>query len=382
MRFLTAAMGMISWAILVTAPQPSRSAEAILLQALSSDQRTVLLTPASNQALVTEVFQGRLVPGENEVLCWAPHLPVPAEALRLAVPEGLQILEWEEDQRLPARRWTVQAPQEGDYRLGISYQLPQLTYRFSYRFDWAGESGDLQVCLHLTNALPQPLRVQTVLYQPPREKIGPRGAAPEAAEPRLELRGPLALPPHIQHRQVIAQLTEVTGETVYEYDGKKVTERLELAPTPEQLAQLACLPSGELTVAFPFLADHLPVSAGNLSQPSGGKLVLHLGPTEDIVVTRIMVHQQKTAVEFDGFHQVSGFDWVETYQLEATNYLSEPVRLRIWEQVMPVWELVTEEPVREKQGNRVAFELKLGPGETSRVNFTLVKHSGSRAEEN
>ncbi len=354
----------------------SADSPLLLLQALSGQERTALLSPAG-AAAISETFTGHLAAGDNEVVCWGPHLPLKAETLRLSVPPELRLLRWQDEPALRGRRWTVQAPQEGDYRLTVSWDLPELTGKFSYRLTWDGSQAELRVYLTVANALPQPLALRQVTYQPlANPAADPSGALP----PAVTMPGPLSLAPGTEHREQVAALAGLTGEMVYEYDGGSVRERLELAPTADQITSLVALPAGEVTIEFPEESGRPPLSVGALPVPAQGQVVLLLGETGDLVVKRALLAQRKEALQFDKLARVSGFDLVEDCRLEVTNYTSAPARVRLWEIVMAQWELKSDLPPAKVEGGRVAFELLPDPGQTALLSFTLTKHTGSRAD--
>jgi hypothetical protein len=351
-------------------PQP------LLLQALSGQERDAVLGPAA-AAVISETFTGRLAAGDNEVVCWGPHLPLKADTLRLTVPAELRLLHWQDEPALHGRRWTVQAPQEGDYRLTVSSDLAELTGRLSYRLLWQGTQAELRIDLAVANALPQPLTLRQVAYQPlPNPTTAPGAPAP----PALTMPGPLNLPPGAEHREQVAAIGNLLGETVYEYDGGPVRERLELAPTPEQVAALVGLPAGDVTVEFPEDTQRPPVAAGPLPSPAQGQVILALGDTQDLTVKRALLAQRKEALEFDKLGKLSGCDLVEDYRLEVANYTLAPARVRLWEIVMAQWELKSDPPPAKTEGGRAAFEVNPDPGQTAVVKFTLVKHTGTRAD--
>lgn len=348
----------------------------LLLQALAGQERTALLSPAG-AAVISETFTGHLAAGDNEVVCWGPQLPLRPETLRLNVPPELRVLRWQDESALRGRRWTVQAPQEGDYRLTVSSDLPELTGKFSYRLAWDGAQAELRVYLSVANALPQPLALQQVTYQP----LGnPTADASGAVPPALTIPGPLYLGPGTEHRQQVAALAGLAGEIVCEYEGGPVRERLELALTPDQVLALVALPAGEVTVEFSEDTQRPPLSVGPLPAPAQGQVILLLGETRDLLVKRTLLAQRQEALQFDKLARLSGFDLVEDCRLEVTNYTSAPARVRLWEIVMAPWELKSDPPPAKTEGGRVAFELRPEPGQTAAVGFTLTKHTGTRAD--
>ena len=349
-------------------PQP------LLLQALSGQECSATLSPAGAAAL-SETFTGHLAAGDNEIICWGPHLPVNTDTLRLVVPAELQVLHWQDEPVLAGRRWTVQAPREGDYRLTVSFDLAQLTGKFSYRLMWPGDQAELRVCLAVANALPQALGLQTVSYQP--TAVGDLGALQLAP---LVLAGPLLLPPGTEHRQEVSALAAIPGETVYEYEGGPVLERLELSPTPDQITALVALPPGDVTIEFPDDTQRQPLSVGALPAPANGKLILALGDCRDLTVKRTMLAQRKEALEYDKLGRLSGCDLVEDYRLEVCNYTAAVAKVRLWEIVMAQWELKADPAPVKTEGGRAAFEITPGPGETGTVQFTLIKYTGTRAD--
>ncbi len=344
----------------------------LLLQTLSGQECLATLS-LTGPAAIGDTFTGYLAAGENEIVAWGPHLPVKADTLRLTVPPELQVLRWQDEPVLGGRRWTIQAPRAGQYRLTVTADLAQLTGRFSYRLNWSGEPADLSVWLTVSNALPQPLTLQAVSYQPPVSSDPT--VAPVAP---LVMAGPLSLPPGADHRRQVATLPALAGEVVYEYDGAAVRERLELSPTPDQVTALVALPPGELTVEFAEASGRQTVAAGTLPTLAAGKLIVALGDTADLAVSRTLLAQRKTELQFDRLGKVSGYDLVEDWRVEVVNYTGAPAKVRVWEIVMAQWELAAVPAPTKLEGGRAAFEMMIGPGETGALEFTLTKHTGSR----
>ncbi len=363
-------------AALATAALPAL-ADALLLQTLAGGERTATLTP-DGATTVLESFAGHLVAGKNEVVCFAPHLPVKADSLRLLVPPDLEVLHWQDEPVLAGRRWTLQVPQAGDYRLTVAYDLPQLTARFAYRLDWREEVAVLQTSVSLTNALAQPLELQSVEYHLISKEPAPAETETNGGG-RLVMPGPIVLQPGITRQQEVGEPVEISGQRLFEFDGGPTRERLELAPTPEQIAWLGLLPPGDLTVFWPEAEERPPLALGPLPAPDKGMVTLNLGDSVEVVVKRLLLTQARKELEFDKQGRVCGFDLVETYRLEVTNYGSAPARVRLWEILMAQWELQSETALAKQEGGRVAFEVQPGPGETAAVEFVLVKHSGTRA---
>lgn len=364
-------------AALATAAVPA-PADALLLQALTGGERTATLTP-DGAATILESFTGHLVAGRNEVLCFAPYLPVRGDSLRLLVPTDLRVLHWQDEPALGGRRWTVQVPQEGDYRLTVAYDLPQLTARFAYRLDWREGVAVLQASVSLTNALPQPLELQGVEYHLISKEPAPAGTE-TAGGARLAVPGPIVLQPGTTRWQEVGKPVEISGQRLFEFEGGPARERLELTPTPEQIAWLGLLPPGDLTVCWLEAEERPPLAIGPLPMPHEGMVTLNLGDSAEVAVKRLLLAQTRRELEFDKQGRLCGFDLVEAYRLEVTNYRSAPARVRMWEILMAQWELQSKTPLAKPEGGRVAFEVEPGPAETAVVDFVLIKHTGTRAD--
>jgi hypothetical protein len=348
-----------------------------LLQTLAGGERIATFTP-DGAATIRESFTGHLVAGRNDILCFAPHLPVKTDSLRLLPPPEVRVLHWQDEPALGGRRWAVQVPQEADYRLTVAYDLPQLTACFAYRLDWRRDVAVLQASVSLLNALPQPLELQSVEYHLISKEAAPAGAEASGGA-RLVMPGPILLRPGTVREQEVGEPMEISGQRVFEFDGGPARERLELTPTPEQIAGLGLLPPGDLTVCWPEAEERPPLAVGALPVPEKGIVTLNLGDSAEVVVKRLMLTQARKDLEFDKQGRVCGFDLVETYRLEVTNCCFAPVRVRLWEIVMAQWELHSQMPLAKQEGGRVAFEVQPGPAETAVVEFTLVKHTGTRA---
>ncbi|HEY3397907.1 MAG TPA: hypothetical protein VGM19_09655 [Armatimonadota bacterium] len=357
--------------VLLTLLPSAEAAAPLLVVGREGQPRTAVCTPGGITKII-EIFSVHLPAGETELVGWGPDLPAKVDTLTLT-PAGARVVRWREEPTLGGRAWTVAADAAGDYQMAIFYDLPQLTTKLSYRLDWEDGHGSLRVFLRLTNGLPQPLALAGAEYA----MAGAAGALGPAA---FRTHGALVLPPGVERVEEVAVLADLAGERVYEYDGGAVHERLELALTPAQLATWGALAPGDLSVADPVTAERLPLAVGPLPGPAQGKVAIALRDTADVVVRRTLVREAKTVVDFDTLRQVTGSDLTEEYRLEVRNYTPEAITVRLWEMTTAAWELTSPTPVARTEGNRLAYEVRPQAGDTSLMELTVVKHSGTRAQ--
>ncbi len=274
-------------------------------------------------------------------------------------------------------RWTVNAPSTGDYALTTSFLLSGLKWSADYQLDWSPGSDTARLAGWLSVANEtgmdlSDLRARLVLGSPGA------GAEQQAA---FDLRDLRELAADASMRTAFFPPAEVSVRTIHRIDGEAAAERVQrlLEVTPPAAGPLArtSLPAGPMTVVTPTDVPPASMRDARLSYEPSETFEIDLGFDRDVVVERRLTERRKTALEFDRLGKVSGFDTVEAYHIELRNRTGEPIQIELVETVLKTWELRTDAE-HEVEDGKALMLLEVPADGQSSVEFTLVKHSGTR----
>jgi len=274
-------------------------------------------------------------------------------------------------------RWGVEAPATGDYQLTTSFLLSGLKWSADYRLAWTpgSEMALLGGWLQVTNESGMDLRnVRAKLV------LGRPGAVAEEqatfAIPDLQ-----ELPKGESVRGGFLLPIEVPVRTIHRIDSEAAAEQVKrlLEITPPATGPLARtpLPSGPMTLITPTEMPPASFMKATLKYEPSESFEIDLGAARDVVVERRLLKRDKTAMEFDRLGKVSGFDTVETYEVTVRSRLDEPIEIELLETVLQTWALQTEAE-HELADGKAQMMLEIPAGGETALEFTLVKHSGTR----
>ncbi len=274
-------------------------------------------------------------------------------------------------------RWTVTAPSTGDYALTTSFLLSGLEWSADYRLAWApgGDAGLLGGWLAIKNETGldlDRLRARFVLGRPGAD--GEEQATFMIADLHELARGRSV-------RTGFFAPMQVPVRTIHRIDSEAAAERvkrlIEITPPGDGPLARTPLPAGPMTVVTPTDVPPARMHRARLSYEPSETFEIDLGFERDVVVERRLMERVKTAVEFDRLGKVSGFDTVESYRVEVRSQLDDPIEIELMETVLKTWEIKTDAE-HELDGGKALMLLTVPARGDSAVDFTLVKHSGTR----
>lgn len=361
---------MIMLCVLLAIGGHSFAAEVV--QLLPSAATTVTVYPGQTRALVSETRPLDLPAGESAVsFSWAASNVDPSSATLTVgdavVGEAVRVAGQDK-----AVSWRVTSPQAAHREAIVTYFLDGLKWYPSYRL-WLqpdGKTARLAGYMHLTNEtggdLPAAL-VQVAL------------AGPGALDASL-VRGlaePTPIPSGATVVRPLLQIEQLPAATHYLYQPDRfggAVERLLVLNLPEGLAGL---PDGAMTIYGPS-AEAVPLFNTQLSYQPGQELKVDLGAEPDVVVERKQVGYARSNFETDRFGRLIGSDTTEDYCLNVRNRLESPITLEFTDTVLSTWELKSATPPTNTDTSWAEFDLPVTPDQPVSMNYTLVKHSGSR----
>jgi hypothetical protein len=377
---LTAALG-----LLLAAVCGAHAADNVVLSRLGKPgdmQMTVCV--GDDRATVRETRQVYLDAGAGQVTFSWTDADIDPASLRLTGPAGVTV---GNASRVPgddrALAWDVQVGPAGVFGVTFNYTVKGLRWRpvYTIAYDQAGGKTDFTSVLQVNNDTKVDISGVKLSLLTGRSGVLDTGPIPVGAA--IPLSEAISLEQGWGRTMPFLRVPEVPTETVFRLDRDKYGEgfqrvmlvHVEQSPLPKDLA----LPAGKAEVRVPGDAD-LPrvVRIMDLSPKPGEALEIPLGREDDLVVERKLLSTDKTAVEFDRYGKVSGFDTVEDYRTVVRNRLAEPVHCELIEPVLGAWELATKTAPKKLENNIATFDATLKGGESLTLDFRLTKHSGTR----
>jgi hypothetical protein len=119
--------------------------------------------------------------------------------------------------------------------------------------------------------------------------------------------------------------------------------------------------------------------------PVNDEVELNLGPVADVVVEPNLVDSRTDNYRFDNHGNVSGWDDIETFAIEARNSRDVPVRVEITRNFSkPQWDLKRSgniDKFEQVDLDTVKFTLDLPPHSKKAFEYTLTLYQGVRTED-
>ena len=119
--------------------------------------------------------------------------------------------------------------------------------------------------------------------------------------------------------------------------------------------------------------------------PVGEEVELNLGAVQDVVVDPTLMEMRTSNYRFDSDGDISGWDDIQTYQVEVRNTRDAAVRIEITRNFdTSAWDLTQSAPVGSYEQvdlDTVKFTLQLEPRSKQTFNYTLTAYRGVRAED-
>jgi hypothetical protein len=353
-------------------------AEALVQRMGAVTGTEVALSTTASKAVVRQSMAAHLRQGANRLtFSWSAE-KIDAASVRLQAAEGVTV--GESIRQAGADKslaWDVFAPAEGDYALTMTYLLDGLAWSPSYRLLYQPGVGEarLEGLLTLTNDSGLLLEGAVVSLtlgrsgdEPVSYALPDLGDLPIGSKVRTGFLSPLALRVRAVHR--------LDGERAAE----SVRQVLVVTPPAEGGLAQEALPAGPVSIVL-LTEDGLAARsvAGKLAYTPGEEFELDLGVERDIVVERVLLDRSKQNLDFDRLGRVAGFDTIERYEIRIRNHCAADVQLEIVETVLDTWDFSTRELYARDLDEGVAVVRLVAPvGEERVLQFTMVKHSGTR----
>lgn len=369
---LTAAIAVIGWATAEAAPEVHQVAAPMPSE--------VALCTETSDALIRQHVTAQMREGESVLtFSWSSD-NLDAGSVRLRAAEGLSLGETVRPSGGgKSLRWTVTARDAGEYPVTVSYLLKGISWSPSYRMTWApgAEEALLRGYVTVTNGSGvklDPITAEVVLGRPGM-------AVGEPAQPTFPIMGVDALPQGTAVRAGFLPPVSLRARLLHRIDSEQAPERVEriLVVEPPQSGGLEreALPKGPLSVAVEDEEATWELVRGELSYAAGESMEVPLGAERDILVERRLLERSKVRLEFDRLGRVCGFDTVERYELRVSNHTDRRAQLEVVETVLDTWDFETQ-ALYVTEAGRVVMRLEVPAAEESTLQFTLIKHSGTR----
>ncbi|MGC9316496.1 MAG: hypothetical protein ACP5KN_00500 [Armatimonadota bacterium] len=373
LQALTAVVALMAWAEAEAAPEVHQVAAPMPAE--------VTLYTGTSDALVRQHVMATLREGENVLaFSWSSD-NLDAGSVRLHAAEGLspgEIVRPSGDSK--ALRWTVTARKAGEYPVTVSHLIKGISWSPTYRMTWPHEAEEalLEGYVTITNGSGvklDPIKAQIVLGRPGM-------TATEPPQPTFPIMGVEMLPQGSAVRAGFLPPMSLSARLLYRIDSERAPDRVErilvVEPPQSNGLEREALPKGPLTVAVEEAGEDLwELVRGELSYAAGEPIELPLGAERDILVERKLLERSKVHLEFDRLGCVSGFDTVERYELRVSNHTDRAAQLEVVETVLDTWDFETEALYVTEEG-QVVMRLEVAPADESVLQFTLIKHSGTR----
>jgi len=132
-------------------------------------------------------------------------------------------------------------------------------------------------------------------------------------------------------------------------------------------------PDGGMIFAGSDTADYIP---------SGKRHHLRLGPDPRITVVPKVMKYAKTHLTFDKKNNLSGFDEVRTWVIEAANFSDHPARIDMF-QTLPhphfaISGIQGQDEFKRIDQNRFKFSVLISPAGKKNIHYTITTYQGDR----
>lgn len=374
--------------VVATCAASSQAQEGVPL-ALSSTTRDVKVTlrVESDAALVRESAGVYVPEGKSYVRFEWTDADIDPASVRLYGPDEVKIGGVRQSAGTQkSYSWPVLAERSGTRVLTASYFLKGIKWSASYHltFDAQGAKAQLVGKLHITNDSRLPLRnAKLELCAAPAGVLDTLGGStvdgPSGTYAAVDS---CTLEPGCQKRITFLQAADLPCRVLYraEPEAQRTEVRRHLMVDLCKLAVPGTLPKGHLEVYETTTEGCVPLVGTELVHAADKETEVFVGAEPNIVFERTMMGMRKTDVEFDRLGRVSGFDTAEDLTAVFRNRLQSPVDLELVERVPGKWDATCKPEPTKREANEMRWALQMEPGGSAEVVFTVVKHTGSRAD--
>jgi hypothetical protein len=176
----------------------------------------------------------------------------------------------------------------------------------------------------------------------------------------------------------------------YEEDryGPRVIRFLSFANDEEHKLGQTPIPDGTLKV-YRGVDDQQHLSYEGQSSfkyiPVGEEVELNLGPVQDVVVEPVLMEQKTDNYRFDSRRNVSGWDDIQTFKVEARNTRDTAVKVEITRNFdTSAWDIRRSGQIDNYEQvdlDTVKFTLDLVPRSKKTFEYTVTLYRGDRAQD-
>ncbi len=258
--------------------------------------------------------------------------------------------------------WTLDVPAQGSQKLTITVPINDIDWRLEASCRLADARLLVQPYLSILSNGADPVRADRIAVLAPQGDAVVLRPEPTLLTPGYRLRLPSGPPLPIPGR-LVNRLYADRGEI----------RRLFLSKDSAAIEQVIRLDLKALT----YLADEAFPTAATLSVTPDRGLQVDLGPERRVFVRRLLMDERRENPDLDTYGRVQGYDTIEEYHLEAL--MNGAIDLEVVEPLTAAWDIKTSVKTDTSRTNEVAMPLHLEPRKTATLDYSIIKHSGTRA---
>jgi hypothetical protein len=363
------------------------SADTVLFQLSPATSQAVTLYVGSDRCVVRETTRLLLPAGRTELrFRWGDANLDPA-TIGLAAPADVRVSGYRAHRdEAGTYAWDVDADTPGEREFTASYNLRGLTWAPTYEltFDAAAGTATLIGRLQLNNDSRLPLRQAALqLCTTTPVIVEPLGVTAGGELTHLYADLPcVTLLQGWQRRVPFLRMEGIPARLLYRADPDNTAAevrrilKLDLRQTPLPGA----LPRGHVEVLESTASGARRALGADLVQVLDGDTEFSLGTERRLIFERKMMAHRKTDLEFDRLGRVAGFDTCDDIRDRFRNRAAFAARIEVIEHAAGKWDLRADTPPTSRGVSELRWEFDLPAGAQHDVPFTLVRHSGTRAQ--
>jgi catechol 2,3-dioxygenase-like lactoylglutathione lyase family enzyme len=258
--------------------------------------------------------------------------------------------------------WTLDIPAQRVQKLIITVPINDIDWRLEASCRLADSHLSLQPYLSILSNGADTVRVDRVAVLSPQGDPVVIRDEPTVLIIGYRLRLPSGPPLAIPGR-LVKRLYADRGEI----------RRLFLSKDSASIEQVIRLDLKALT----YLTDDAYPTAATLSVTPDHGLQIDVGPERHVYIRRVLMDERRENPDLDTYGRVQGYDTIEDYHLEAL--LNAAIDLEVVEPMTAAWDIKTEVKTDTSRTNEVAMPLHLDAGKIASLDYSIIKHSGTRA---
>jgi len=189
--------------------------------------------------------------------------------------------------------------------------------------------------------------------------------------------GAVKIEPGTKVQVAVGRAYQVPGKVVVRYEKGWQQPRKVLVLDPEEA--VATLGAWGMNSVLVTSGQAPPFSASLTLTPERGA-ELPLDKAWSVGVKRTVVSETRENLDFDRFGRVQGYDTREKIRLEIVNAAAGEQIVEVVEELPSTWDIVVEPPPDRHWTDRAVLRFTLAPGQRAQVEYTVIKHSGTRVK--